>query len=112
MAAISNIDELLADMPKRWLPEKSAGIHAVIQLDLSGDNPQQAQFIIDNGSLDIKPGPAANPNLVLTAKAEDYLAINNGELDAVKAFMQGRIKAKGDLGLALKFQSMFDFDRD
>lgn len=36
--------------------------------------------------------------------------MSNGDLDAVKAYMQGKLKAKGDLGLALKFQSMFDFD--
>jgi len=55
-------------------------------------------------------GPVDNANLTLTASAADYMAISNGELDAVKAFMQGRLKAKGDLGLALKFQSMFDFE--
>lgn len=110
MDKVTTIDKLLAEMPNRWLPEKSVGIRAVIQLDLSGEAAQQTHFIINSGELEIKPGPAVNPHLVLMASAEDYLAISNGDLDAVKAFMQGRIKAKGDLGLALKFQSMFDFE--
>ncbi len=112
MEKATTIDQLLTAMSTRWLPEKSAGIRATIQLDLAGDQPRQTRFIINDGALDVQPGPADNPNLTLSASAADYIAISNGELDAVKAFMQGRLKAKGDLGLALKFQSMFDFDFD
>ncbi|MBL8093722.1 MAG: SCP2 sterol-binding domain-containing protein [Anaerolineales bacterium] len=110
MHKATTIDQLLSDMSRRWLPEKSAGIHATIQLDLSGAEPRQTSFMVADGALAIQPGPTGSPNLTLTASAEDYLAISNGELDPVKAFMQGRLKAKGDLGLALKFQSMFDFE--
>ncbi len=112
MQKATTVDQLLADMPQRWLPDKAAGIHATIQLDLSGDQPRQTRFIISDGALEIQPGPAENPNLTLTASAADYMAMSNGDLDAVKAYMQGKLKAKGDLGLALKFQSMFDFDFD
>lgn len=112
MQKATSIEQLITDMPKRWLPDKAAGIHATIQLDLSGDQLRQTRFIISDGTLEIQPGPADHPNLTLTASAADYLAMSNGDLDAVKAYMQGKLKAKGDLGLALKFQSMFDFDLD
>ncbi|HRE28098.1 MAG TPA: SCP2 sterol-binding domain-containing protein, partial [Anaerolineales bacterium] len=97
MQKATNIQQLFDDMPRRWLPEKSAGIRAIIQLELTGDDAQTAQFHVNDGALDVKMGPVDNANLTLTASAADYMAISNGELDAVKAFMQGRLKAKGDL---------------
>jgi len=30
-----------------------------------------------------------------------------GQMDATAAFMQGKLKIKGDMGLAIKMQSMF-----
>ena len=39
--------------------------------------------------------------------ADDWLRVNNGETNAMGLLMQGRLKVKGSLPLATKFQSMF-----
>jgi putative sterol carrier protein len=33
--------------------------------------------------------------------------IATGKLDGTAAFMQGKLKIKGDMGLAIKYQSLF-----
>jgi putative sterol carrier protein len=33
--------------------------------------------------------------------------IFTGQMDPTAAFMQGKLKIKGDMGLAIKFQTMF-----
>ena len=42
--------------------------------------------------------------------AEDLMAIANKELDGMSAFMQGKLKIEGDMGLSLKLQPILDFD--
>jgi putative sterol carrier protein len=46
-------------------------------------------------------------NLTLTADALDYKKIILGQLDAMGAFMQGKLKLAGDLTLAMKLMSFF-----
>ena len=44
-------------------------------------------------------GAVGETDLMLTATADDALAISDGSLDASVAFMQGRLKSTGDTGL-------------
>jgi putative sterol carrier protein len=46
-------------------------------------------------------------NLTLLADAGDWVRITTGELDGTSAFMQGKLRLKGDRELAVKFQSLF-----
>jgi putative sterol carrier protein len=41
------------------------------------------------------------------ADAADYVKISLGQLDGTAAFMQGKLKIKGDMGLAMKMASIF-----
>jgi acyl-CoA dehydrogenase len=38
--------------------------------------------------------------------AQDLVALANGELNAMSAFMQGKIKVSGDMSLAMRLQSI------
>jgi len=39
--------------------------------------------------------------------ASDYLDMVNGKLNGQMAFMTGKLKIAGDMGLALRLQSLF-----
>jgi putative sterol carrier protein len=39
--------------------------------------------------------------------SDDWLNILSGALDAVSAFMGGKIKIQGDMGLMMQFQNWF-----
>ncbi len=41
------------------------------------------------------------------ASVDDWVKIMTGKLDGTTAFMQGKLKTKGDLGLAMKMPTMF-----
>ena len=39
-------------------------------------------------------------------KSEDFVDLALGKLDGTMAFMSGKIKIKGDMGLAMKLQTV------
>ena len=39
---------------------------------------------------------------------EDFIAMRNGEMDGMTAFMSGKLKVEGDMGIAMKLQSVIN----
>ena len=101
------VKELMARMPKAFLPEKAKGVEAVIQYHLTGEEGGDWVITIKDGRCTVEEGVAENPRLTLTADAQDYKDIILGKLDGMKAFMQGKLQLKGDLNLAMKLTSFF-----
>ena len=68
-----------------------------------------AQFhvTIANETLEDKDGKHSSPNTTLTMKQQDFLDMINGKLNGQMAFMSGKLKIAGDMGLALKLQGLF-----
>src|SRR2546421_12231143 len=67
----------------------------------------QYHFTVANEAIDVKPGKHASPNITITMKESDYLDMVNGKLNGQMAFMTGKLKIAGDMGLALKLQTLF-----
>ncbi len=109
MPTAEEIRAFIAKMPDLFLPEKAEGVDAIIQLDLSGDNGGQWWFRVADGKCEVHEGTTDNPAMTLSATADDLYSVFTGETNAVSAFMQGKIKVGGDMSLALKMQTMFDF---
>ena len=42
----------------------------------------------------------------ITLSSEDFIQIQSGELDPTTAFMMGKLKIEGNMGLAMKIQGM------
>ena len=67
----------------------------------------QYHFHIVNESIEVQTGTHASPNITLTMKESDYLDMVNGKLNGQMAFMSGKLKIAGDMGLALRLQTLF-----
>jgi len=39
---------------------------------------------------------------------EDFIALTKGELNPMNAVMSGKVKIKGDMGVAMKLQTLFN----
>ncbi len=110
MPTAEEVREYMAQMQDHFIPEKAAGIDAVIQLDLAGDNGGQWWLKIADGQCEVHEGTADNPAMTLKSTADDLYGVFVGETNAMAAFMQGKIKVVGDMSLAIKMQTMFQFD--
>ena len=48
-----------------------------------------------------------SPNMTMTLAASDYVDLIMGKLNGQMAFMSGKLKIAGDMGLAMKMQTLF-----
>ncbi len=87
----------------RSKPEKAAGINATYQFDLSGES---WTLKLNDGVPSLSSGAASSPNTTLIASTDDWMNIATGKLNPVTAFMQQKLKVKGDMGLAMKLQGL------
>ena len=94
-------------MTKAFQPGATKGMDVVIQFDVTGDGGGHWHCDITDGTLEIRNVRHDNPNLTITVSAQDYIDISTGKLNSQLAFMTGRIKAKGDLALAMKMPIIF-----
>ena len=90
-------------------PSQIEGVSGVFLFDLSGENGGRWMLTVDNGKTDLQKvaeGDAVDPDVTLSMAAEDLIAISNGSLNPVAAFMQGKVRVSGDMGLAMRMQSL------
>lgn len=87
-------------------PAKVANLTASYQFDLSGEGGGTYHATFSGGSYDIGEGPAANPGCTITMSAGDFVSMAGGKLNPTAAFMSGKLKLKGDMGMAMKLQSL------
>ena len=67
----------------------------------------QYHFRVVNESIEVQAGTHASPSITITMKESDYLDMVNGKLNGQMAFMSGKLKIAGDMGLALRLQNLF-----
>jgi putative sterol carrier protein len=101
------VKETFDNMASRFRAEKAAGVNATIQYDITGDQGGTWNAIIKDGACNVNQGAAASPNLTLTMSSQDWLDMTGGKLSGQMAFMSGKLKLKGDMGLAMKVGSLF-----
>jgi putative sterol carrier protein len=74
---------------------------------VSGEGGGSWHAVIKDGTCAVKEGAAASPNLTLQIAAPDWLDMVTGKQSGQTLYMSGKLKVKGDMGLAMKLGSMF-----
>jgi putative sterol carrier protein len=101
------VGEIFDGMASRFKADKAAGTNATIQYDITGDGGGSWNAVIKDGTCVVNQGAAASPNLTLSIAAQDWLDMVSGKQSGQMLFMSGKLKVKGDMGLAMKLGSLF-----
>lgn len=103
----STPQEVFDSMRSSFQPAKAKGVHARYQWDLSG--PQGGQWWIDvnDGNYKMGKGKIDNPNVTFVAKDKDWVAVSNHQMGGTWAYLTGRLKIRGDQGVARKLGEIF-----
>ena len=101
-------DQIVEAMPGFFIPEKAGSTQGIIAFDLSGEGGGKWWLNIHDGKAESGKGdPPEAAKVTLTANAEDWVKIMSGKMDPVSSYMSGKLKIKGDMGMAMKMQTMF-----
>ncbi|GIW42292.1 MAG: hypothetical protein KatS3mg076_2869 [Candidatus Binatia bacterium] len=101
------VKEIFDQMPSSLNPDAAKGMNAVIQFNLTGDGGGNWYVEIKDGTCTVHQGSHASPNMTMTMAAQDYVDMIQGKLNGQMAFMSGKLKIAGDMGLAMKMQNLF-----
>jgi len=93
-------------LPSKFSPEKAKGLQAVAQVNITGAGSGNWIITIANQKMEIREGLAPSADVTLKTTDKDFLEIVNHRLDAVTAFMTGRLEFNGSIATGLKLLNM------
>ncbi|HEY0001895.1 MAG TPA: SCP2 sterol-binding domain-containing protein [Actinoplanes sp.] len=108
------LDEVFNRMPSLFRPEKAGTTTAVIHWIITGgaDGASDTyETVIEDGACTVTNQPVREPKLAMTMDPVTFLKVVTGDGNPMMMFMTGKIKAKGDLGLAANVAKLFDIPR-
>jgi len=101
------IGDVFEEMTKHFSPTAAGAISASYQFNISGAQGGLWAFKIKDGKCELIKGGVDSPSVEISLADQDWMAIREGKLNSQMAFMQGKLKIKGDMNLAMKLQNMF-----
>jgi len=110
-AAASHADSTPQDvfdaMRGSFQPAKARGVHARYQWDLSGPKGGQWWIAVNDGTYKMGKGKIPDPNVTFITTDKDWVAICHDQLSGTWAYLTGRLKVRGDQGVARKLGEIF-----
>jgi putative sterol carrier protein len=108
------LDEVFDRMPTLFRADRAGSTNAVIHWNIT-DRPDGGtdtyEVVIANGTCFTSEQAERDPKLSLTMGPVEFMRIVSGSGNPVMMFMTGKLKAKGDLGLAASIQNLFDIPK-
>jgi putative sterol carrier protein len=89
-------------------PKIVSDLNAILEFQIGGDNG--GTWTVDaspEGAGKITEGSGGNAKCTVICGDQDFINIITKKSNAQMAFMSGKLKIKGDMGLALKLQKIF-----
>ena len=97
----------LLNLPAPAAPRKIVKLEeitATLQFHLTGPKGGDWYLIYDKGRVTRHGGTVVNPTCTLIASAEDWAAIQSGEMVRFQAWTSGKLKIEGDMTLFLQLE--------
>lgn len=87
-------------------PETSKAVNSVYEFNITGDNGGVWTVDLTREPGVVTAGATGAAKCTVTCAAPDFMNIVSGKMNPQMAFMSGKLKIKGDMGLAMKLQKV------
>ncbi len=105
--ALTSVEDVFKKMPEVFNSSASTGLDLVFQFHITGDQGGDWNVSVKEGACNVEKGVHSSPSVSLTMADQDWLAMCNGTLNGMTAFMTGKLRASGDIMAAQRIQSLF-----
>lgn len=108
------LDGVFSRMPAMFRADRAGSTNTIIHWTITGRADGGAdtyEIVIEDGTCQVSESPQRDPKLTLTMGPVDFLKIVSGGANPVTMFMTGKLKAKGDVGLAASISNLFDIPK-
>ena len=108
------LDGIFDRMPSLFRADRAGATQAVIHWNITGGpegSTDTYETVIENGACTVTNQPVREPKLAMTMDPVTFLKVVSGDGNPMMMFMTGKIKAKGDLGLAAQVAKLFDLPK-
>src|SRR5512139_2848229 len=105
------LDAVFTRMPTLFRADRAGNTNAVIHWIVGGradGGSDTYEVVIADGTCKLSEKPENEPKLALTMGPVEFLKVVSGGGNPVMMFMTGKLKAKGDLGLAANIANLFN----
>ena len=85
---------------------KLVGMTASYQFEITGEDGVAFYLDIKNGAVDMGEGKLPSPGCTVSMASSDFKDMIEGKANATSLFFGGKLKISGDMGLAMKLQSL------
>jgi putative sterol carrier protein len=99
--------EVFDGMRQSFRPDKAKGFHGRYQWELSGPNGGEWWIEVNDGKFKMGKGKIDNPNVTFITSDKTWVALSNGTTSGTWAYLTGRMKVRGDQGIARKLGEIF-----
>ena len=104
--AAREVKEVFARISEEFHDNAPPGLDAVFQFEIAGDGGGDWHVLAGDGKCLVQAGSHSAPNVTVKASAETFLALANGNLSGMQAFLTGKLKVEGDLLLAQRLSEL------
>jgi putative sterol carrier protein len=107
------LEEVFDRMPNLFRADRAGATQAVIHWNITGGpgGSDTYETVIENGACTVTNQPVRDPKLAMSMDPVTFLKVVSGDGNPMMMFMTGKIKARGDLGLAAQVAKLFDIPK-
>ena len=99
------MSSIAQNMKSKFNASAAAGLDLVFGFNI--EDGENFYLTVKDGTCEIGEGESADANVTLLMNTETLAGIASGETDGMQAFMGGKLRAEGDMMLAMKLSELF-----